>query len=180
MSVLVLVVLSGALAASVPQSADDRELAQYRLTTEILAKVEAVAKAFEANLAKTPKAKKLLDAQRELAELDKKETLTPAEQKRAYELQSILDDEPEAPGIEGGSLSEISAQLMRIPAMAAALKSAGMPAREMAKYTVTVIQAAMADATGQAVPPGAAGDNVRFVKANQAAIERLNRVLGAR
>lgn len=179
MSWLVMIAVAGALAFPVAQSADDREMAQYRLTTEILAKVEAVAKAYEAHLAKDPKSKKRLEAQRELAELDKKENLTPAEQKRAHELQTIVDDQPEEPGIEGGSLSEMTAQLTKMPGMAAALKSAGMTAREMAKYAVTVLQASIAGAMGQ-TPSGVAGENVKFVIANQAAIERIGKILGGK
>jgi hypothetical protein len=162
------------------QSADDRELLQFRLTNAILAQAEAVAKAFDANVAKDPKMKRRLDAQREIAVLEKKDNLTPAEEKRLDELRAIVGDEPIDLGINAGSLSEISAQLTKIPAMAAALKSAGMPAREMAKFIVTAVQAAMIVGLGGAVPPGAAGENVKFVTANQAAIERINKLLGAR
>lgn len=180
MTCLVVLAAVGALTLPAAQSADDRELAQFRLTNEILAKAEAVAKAYDANVAKDPKMKRRLDAQRELDALDAKDTLTPAEQKRAYELTQIIGDAEVDLGIDGGSLSEISAQLMKIPAMAAALKSAGMPARDMAKFTVTAVQAAMVGALGGSAPAGAAGDNVRFVMANQAAIERINKLLGAK
>jgi hypothetical protein len=181
MTRLVALAITGALAFAAPQSADDRELQQYRLTNEILTKVEAVAKAFEANVAKDPKMKRHLDAKRELAVLEDKDNLTPAEQKRAEELGKILGDgESLEFSIEGGSLSEMSAQFMKIPPMAAALKSAGMPAREMAKFIVTAVQAAVADAMGGAVPPGLNGENVKFVKANQGAIERINKLLGAK
>ena len=177
---LIALAMTGALAFAAPQSADERELAQYRLTNEILAKVEALAKAFEANVAKDPKMKKRLDAKRELDALDAKDNLSPAEQKRAHELSQIVDDGESDLSIEGGSLSEMSAQLMKIPPMAAALKSVGMPARDMAKFIVTAVQAAVADAMGGAAPPGVSGENVKFVKANQAAIERINKLLGAK
>ena len=162
------------------QSGDDQELQQYRLTAEILTKVESVAKVFDANVAKDPRMKRRLEAQRELDALDKKDDLTAEERKRAHELQAIVDDEPVDLGIEGGSLSQISAQLTKMPAMAAALKSAGMPAREMAKFIVTAFQSAMTAGLGGTAPPGAAGDNVRFVMANQTAMERINKLLGAR
>jgi hypothetical protein len=181
MALLISLALVGALTTPLhKQSADDRELQHYRLTAAVLTQVEAVAKAYEASLAKDPKAKKRADAQRELDELDKKETLTPAEQKRAHELQSIVDDEPADLGIDGGTLSQITAQLTKMPTMAAALKSAGMPAREMAKFVVTIVNAGMIGAMGQAPPPGAAGENVKFVMANQSAIERINKLLGAK
>ena len=67
--------------------------------------------------------------------------------------------------------------------MAAALATAGMAPRDMAKFIVTAVQAAMVgglQGRGIPVPPGAAGDNIRFVMANQAAIERINKLLGAR
>ena len=177
---LVALAMTGAFAFAGAQSADDRELMQYRLTNEILSKVEAIAKAFDANVAKDPKMKKRLDAKRELDALDAKESLTPAEQKRAHELSQIIDDGESELSIEGGSLSEMSAQLMKIPPMAAALKSAGMSARDMAKFMVTAVQAAVADALGGAAPPGVAGENVKFVMANRAAIERINKLLGAK
>lgn len=165
----------------VPQSADEREVLQYRLTSEALAKVEAVAKAFEANVSKDPKVKKRLDAKRELDALDAKDTLTPAEQKRADELSRIVEEgESDDPGIDAGSLSEMSARLMKNPPMAAALKSVGMPARDMVKFMLAALQAAMADAMGGATPAGVAGENVKFVSANRAAIERINKLLGTK
>ena len=90
------------------QSADDRELMQYRLTPEVLAKAEAVAAAFSANIAKDPQMKRRFDAQRELAALEDKDTLTAAEQARIDALQEIIGDEPIDLGINGGSLSEMS------------------------------------------------------------------------
>jgi hypothetical protein len=178
----VIMALTTALGAA-GQSADDRELMQYRLTPEVLDQAEAVARAFSANVEKDPRMKRKLDAQREIAVLEKKDDPTEAEQKRLDELQAIVGDEPIDLGINGGSLSEISAQLTRIPAMAAALKTAGMPPRDMAKFVVTAVQAAMIgglQGSGMPVPPGAAGENVKFVLANQAAVERINTLLGAR
>jgi hypothetical protein len=55
-----------------------------------------------------------------------------------------------------------------------------MPAREMAKFVVAGVQAAMIGGLGGAVPPGVAGENVKFVTANQATIERINKLLGAK
>jgi len=127
MAWLVALAMTGALTFPGVQSADDRELQQYRLTTDILTRVEAVAKAFDANVAKDPKMKRRLDAQREMAVLEDKDALTPAEQKRLDELSAIVGDEAIDLGINGGSLSEISAQLMKIPAMAAALKTTARP-----------------------------------------------------
>lgn len=180
---LISLTMVGALTTSLHAqgvSGDERELQQYRLTAEVLTKVEAVAKAFDANVAKDPKMKRRLDAQRELDALDAKDDLTPEERKRAHELTTIIGDESLDFGIDGGSLSQVSAQLMKIPPMAAALKSVGMPARDMAKFVVTAIQAAMIGGLGGSVPPGAAGENVKFVTANQAAIERISKLLGAR
>lgn len=165
------------------QSADDRELMQYRLTPEVLSKAESVAQAFAANVEKDPRMKRRLDAQREIAVLEAKDDLTEAEQARLDQLQGIVGNEPIDLGINGGSLAEISAQLAKIPAMSAALKTAGMAPRDMAKFVVTAVQAAMISglqSAGMPVPAGAAGENVRFVAANQAAIERINRLLGAR
>ena len=139
-----------------------------------------MAKAFDANMAKDPRMKRLFDAQRELAVLQDKDSLTPAEQKHLDDLSAIVGDDGIDLGINGRSLSEISAQLMKVPAMAAALKTAGMPAREMAKFVVSAVQAAMIGGLGMAPPPGAAGDNVRFVTANKIAVERINGLLGAR
>ncbi len=161
-------------------SADDRELQQYRLTADVLSKAEAVARAFDANVAKDPRMKRRLDAQREIAVLETKDDLTPAEEKRLDELQAIVGDEPVDLGINGGSLSEIAAQLQKVPAMAAALRTAGMLPREMAKFVVTAVQAAMVAGLGVAAPPGVAAENVRFLTANQATIDRVNKLLGAR
>lgn len=163
------------------QSADDRELMQYRLTPEVLTKAEAVATAFSANIERDPAMKRKLDAQREIAVLEKKDDLTEAEQKRLDDLQAVVGDGLDL-GINGGSLTEISNQLQKVPAMAAALKSAGVAPRDMAKFMVTGVRAAMIGGLQDKsipMPPGAAGDNVRFVMANRASIERINRLLGA-
>ena len=166
----------------VAQSADDRELMQYRLTPEVLAKAEAVANAFTANVAKDPRMKRRFDAQKEIAVLEDKDTLTQAEQARLDALQEIVGDESIDLGINGGSLSEMSSQLQKVPPMAAALTTAGMLPRDMAKFIVTAVQAAMIGGLQGRIqaPPGPAGDNIRFVTANQAAIERINKLLGAR
>ena len=167
----------------VAQSADDRELMQYRLTPEVLTKAEAVASAFSANVARDPRMKRRFDAQKEIAVLEDKDTLTEAEQARLDALQEIVGDDPIDLGINGGSLSEISAQLQKIAPMAAALTSAGMAPRDMAKFVVTAVQAAMIgglQGRGIPIPAGPAGDNIRFVMANQASIERINKLLGAR
>ena len=178
----VIVALAATLSVAA-QSADDRELMQYWLTPDVLSKAEAVAKAFSASIEKDPRMKRRFDAQKEIAVLEDKDTLTQAEQARLDALQEIVGDEPIDLGINGGSLSEISAQLQKLPSMAAALTSAGMAPRDMAKFVVTAVQAAMIgglQGRGMPIPPGAAGDNVRFVTANQAAIERINKLLGAR
>ena len=159
MTRLLLSTVVAALAATLSvaaQSADDRELMQFRLTPEVLTKAEAVASAFSVNVGKDPRMKRRFEAQQEIAVLEDKDTL---------------------------SLSEISAQLQKLAPMAAALTSAGMAPRDMAKFVVTAVQAAMIgglQGRGIPIPPGAAGDNIRFVMANQAAIERINKLLGAR
>jgi hypothetical protein len=185
MAWLVRLAAIGLLTASLDagaQSADDRELMQFRLTPELLTQVEAVATAFDANIARDPAMKRKLDAQREIAVLEKKDDLTEAEQKRLEDLQAAAGDGIDL-GINGGSLTAMSAQLSKVPAMAAALKSAGLAPRDMAKFIVTAVQTAMIvglQQQGLPVPPGAAGENVRFVMANQASIERINKLLGAR
>lgn len=173
MTWLVALAMTGALASPAPQSADDRELAKYRLTTDVLTQVEAVAKAYQANLAKDPKMKRRLDAQRELDALDAKETLTPAEQKRAHELSTIIADLEDGLelAVDAGSLAEMTAQLNRIPPMAAALKSAGMPAREMAKFLTATLHAALGSG---------AAENATFYKANEAAFERISTLFGVK
>ena len=161
MTRLLLSTVIGALAATLSvaaQSADDRELMQYRLTPEVLAKAEAVASAFSANVGKDPRMKRRFEAQQEIAVLEDKDTLTQAEQARFDALQEIVGDDAIDLGINGGSLSEISAQLQKLPAMAAALTSAGMAPRDMAKFVVTAVQAAMIgglQGRGIPIPPGA-------------------------
>ncbi len=185
MTWLVRLAAMGLLAVSLDaaaQSADDRELLQFRLTPELLTKAEAVATAFGANAERDPAMKRKLDTKREIARLEDKDDLTEAEQKRLEDLQAAAGDDVDL-GINGGSLSDISAQLQKVPAMNAALKSAGMAPRDMAKFIVTAVQAAMIGGLqkqGLPVPPGAAGENVKFVLANQASIERINKLLGAR
>ena len=158
------------------QSADDKELLQYRLTPEVLSKVDALAKAYAANLAKDPAVKRRLDARREIAALEKKDELTEAEEKRLQQLEVIVGDQGMDPGIDGGSLTQIAAQFGKIPAMAAALKSTGVLPRDLAKFTVTATQAALVVGLGaKNLPPGLAPENVKFAAANRAELERIMR-----
>ena len=94
---------------------------------EVLDKAEAVARAFAANVEKDPRMKRKLEAQREIAVLEKKDDPTEAEQRAPRRAAGDRRQSSRSTsGINGGSLSEISAQLTKIPAMAAALKTAGM------------------------------------------------------
>ena len=83
--------------------------------------------------------------------------------KRRFEAQqeiAVLEDKDTL------SLSEISAQLQKLAPMAAALTSAVIAHFDMAKFVVTAVQAAMIgglQGRGIPIPPGAAGDNIRFI-----------------
>ncbi|HEU4640947.1 MAG TPA: hypothetical protein VFS44_00740 [Gemmatimonadaceae bacterium] len=129
--------------------ADMQALASYRLTESTLHKV--------------------MQAGRNLAALAK----DPAA--RAYMEKAQQEDQPEAK-----TIADMAKQFDGIPPMKKAITSAGLTSREYAMFTMSMLQAslaaAMMDAKGpyklKELPKGTPPENVAFVRAHKAELEK--------
>jgi hypothetical protein len=169
---------SGSLA-----NADVKELEQYRLTIETLRKVDLASQAIAKSMETDPLIKKWQDAKREAEALEKKEELTPADERRLEQLQVVIESKPYETDGRTETLSEMAAAFAKIPPIASALQANGMTPREFAKFIMAMGTSAMvrafqkAGATNQPLPPGVNAENVKFVADHEADIQRIGRLL---
>ena len=165
------------------EETDRQELEQYRLTTDTLKKVELALLAAAKAMRNDPVVKTWQDAKREAEALQKKDELTEADARRLEQLQAIIESQPFDVGGDAQTLSEMAAQLAKIPPLASALKVAGLTPREYAKFTFTMSMAAMvhgfqkAGGGNQPPVPGVAAENVKFVAEHEAELDRLGKLI---
>lgn len=174
--------LAAAPAASLAQvgAAEIAEVRNYRLTMD---KVNTMAKIYESASAavdKTPKGRSLLAKEKEREAL--KDKRGAADQRRREQLDEEIEKLKEAIDEEfnrnagGDSIADMTRAVERSPILSAAVRSAGMQAREF-----TVLQLALLNAviglemqkSGQPLPKDVSPENVRFVQKNQAALQKL-------
>jgi hypothetical protein len=169
---------SGSLA-----NADVKELEQYRLTIETLRKVDLASQAIAKSMETDPLIKKWQDAKREAEALEKKEELTPADERRLEQLQVVIESKPYETDGRTETLSEMAAAFAKIPPIASALQANGMTPREFAKFIMAMGTSAMvrafqkAGVTNQPLPPGVNAENVKFVADHEADIQRIGKLL---
>ncbi len=167
---------------------DAAEIKSYRLTMDAVRKLsaagEAMAKAIEAD--PRYKAQKALEEQIEA--LEKKDELTEAEEKRLEDLRAKLEAEEEKNDKDSGddsnaqSLDAMAKRIESVPAMANAIRSAGLTPREYSKISLVMFQAMMVHGFQKAsankdLPKELAStvlaENIKFVADNEAEITRL-------
>ena len=184
---LVLVALLAALvpvAASAQSPADDadsREVLAYRLTMPKLRQLNQAgldaAKVRDAD----PKYRGMAKKKQEYKALQEKEDLTDAEQKRLDQLEreiSETDNGVDANDPNTKSLSDMARQIESNPQLSAALRKAGLPAREAAVMMLALFQAGftagmLESGTIKQIPKTVNADNVKFFQANKAELESL-------
>jgi hypothetical protein len=165
------------------EDADRQELEQYRLTTETLKKVEVAVVAAVNAMKNDPIVQMWQDANREAEALKKKDALTAAEARRLQQLQAIIESEPFDVDVKAETLTEMAAQLAKIPPLASALKDAGLTPREYAKFMFAMSLAGMAHGfqkaggADQPLVPGVAAENVKFMVEHEAELERLGKLI---
>lgn len=166
-------------------SADEKELAAYRLTLPTVKKLAAVMQSLAEEAAQDPKAKEIAGIRAEIKELQKKDELTEAEGaklEKLLEREQALEDEEDItsnPRRNAETLAEMEAQIKRFPSAVRALAREGLTAREYARATMALLQAAMVESFSQGkadlakLPPGVNPENVRFVRENKTELEAL-------
>lgn len=180
-------------------SADEKELAAYRLTLANVKKTGSVLKAFAEIEAADPRnrANKALEDESnriaaEMQALEDKEKLTAAEKARLEKLtqesealaekaMAAAEAEDKASGDkkQPQTLAEWESLLNKEPRLIAVLEREGLSAREFAKTTLALMQASLVVGLSQGkvdfakLPPGVNAENVKFVMENKETLQAL-------
>jgi hypothetical protein len=176
-------VAMGFLAAGLVAAADDaKEVQSYRLTMPVVQKLSAVYKLAAAEEAKDPRKQQLAKKKAELKALESKEEPTEAEQQRMSVLVDEierLEQESDASADHPKSLSEMAARVDSVPALAAAVRAAGMTSREFATAQLALLQTGLAHAllkaspAGTPAPPGVLKENLEFFRLHEKELESI-------
>lgn len=176
---------AAAQAAGPAADRDAKEIQSYRLSMPVVQKMSAIYKTLAAEEAKDPRRQQLAKKKAELEALESKEEPTEAEQER----MSVLGDEiqrlEEADDANATStdnpktLSEMAARIDAVPALAAAVRGAGMTSREFATAQLALMQAGIAHAllkaspAGTPPPAGVLKENLEFLRLHEKELETL-------
>lgn len=154
------------------QKADLAEERAYRLTGPALQKATAATKQFGAVLNADPGYRAIMKAADELDSLRNKLPQTAADKARIAELEAQTKGSPFAGDPAQDSLSDIEAQIAKMPPVVGALEANGLAPREYVKLMVVSMQAVMAaqmQQAGAAARAMAGGDATRAQMAAGAA-----------
>ena len=177
-----------AAAAQAPGPAADRDLKEvqsYRLSMPVVQKLSAIYKTVAAEDAKDPKRQQLVKKKAELKALESKEEPTEAEQERmsvlADEIQRLEEgaDASATPTDNPTTLAEMARRVDSVPALAAAVRGAGMTSREFATAQLALMQTGIAHAllksspAGTPPPAGVLKENLEFFRLHEKELESL-------
>ena len=162
---------------------DARAVKDYKLTMAVVEKIAKANDAAKKAAAKDPKQQKLAKLEAELKALDAKDDLTEAEHERMRELEDELergaDEDDDGMDLGSGvSLDEFARRVDGNPALAAALRSAGLSSREYATAVFALLEAGMVDGLMEqgllkSPPPEASVHNLQFVRQNRARLTTM-------
>lgn len=161
--------------------ADTREVQAYRLTMPKLKQLNQAMADLRRQQDADPAYRRVLNMKKELAALGEKDELTEADRDRMDQLErdigeaEVAEDEGRE---EDQSLNAMAQRMAADPRVAGALKRAGLAPREAATMQLSLIQVAFAVGMQESgaikeIPKDVNPENVRFYKANRAAIEAL-------
>jgi hypothetical protein len=117
----------------------------------------------------------------EIDAIEKKDEPTEAESERLMKLHEQREamEATESSDISGAkTLSEMETRIRAFPPIAAGLDRAGISAREYAKFTLAMVQAAMAagfrkSGLTKELPAGIAAENVTFFETHEAELKAM-------
>ena len=175
--------------ASTPQSAavkaesaaDMKELSSYTLTMETLNKVDRAMRAAFVEIKKDPKFAEALKIEAELETLKKKDELTEAEEKRVEDLSRRLETINSNDAMDmsdAQTIGQMAGKVEKFAPMMAGLRSAGLTAREYAKFMMAVLQAGLTAGLQKSgvlkeIPPGTNPANVKFMLDHEADFAKM-------
>jgi hypothetical protein len=165
---------------------DVAEVSNYRLTVPVLEKVKVATKAYADAVQNDPKFLEFTAARKELTALKEKDAPTPQDEQRIQALEAKIDAmEQAAQAADEGetkTLADLERKIAKMPHLAEALQSAGLSAREFARFELAGLQAAMVaeyQKTGQLkeIPPGVSKENVQFILDHEKELADINEMM---
>ena len=172
-------------------SADEKELASYRLTMPTVRKLAAVFRTFAEEAARDPRTQELAKLEAEQKALADKDELTAAEEARMEKIGERMAEieaamEKKSMGSDNAnSLSEMEADIRKQPAVMKALAREGLTPREYAKCFLALFQAALVQGFSQGkvdmakLPAGINPENIKFVQENEKELAELQKEMAA-
>jgi predicted phage tail protein len=166
---------------------DAAEMKAYRLTMDGIRKLSAAGEAMMKAMEADPRYKAEQALKKEIAALEKKDELSPAEEKKLEDLRAKLDeqesnDDSDSSDNNAQSLDDMARRIESVPEMAKAIRGAGLTPREYSLMSLVTFQAMMVHgfqkaAGSKELPPEMTAtvlaDNIKFVRDNEAEITRL-------
>ena len=163
---------------------DTLEVQNVRLSMPVIQKMDAVYKAVAAEEAKDPRRQQLAKKKAELKALESKQEPTEAEQKRmsalADEIARLEETDASMTTADAPeTLSEMARRVDAVPALAAAVRGAGMTSREFATVQLALLQTGLAHAllkaspAGTPPPPGVLKENLEFFRLHEKELQQL-------
>ena len=167
---------------------DAKELAAYQLTMPALNKVLQAAKNLADAAKNDPRFKKQAALKAELKKLEAKEEPTEADEARIEKLRADIETMGNSifPDADTQTLSQMAAAMEKEPLFAKALASAGVTAREYAKFVLAYMSAGMVvgmmeQGVIKDVPKELATsvhpDNIKFFQAHKAEMQAFQKAM---
>lgn len=188
-----LILLFGLSAAAQSLDSDEKELKNYTLTMATLKQFAAASRAMATAMNNDPRYREVAALKKQLETLENKEEPSDTELDRMEKLREEIEAAEERMGAgldlsDGQTLSDMEADIRKIPVLANALKSVGMAPREYAKFALAFFQASMLHGFQQSgmvkqIPKELEAkinmENVKFVAEHQEEIKALTAELQA-
>lgn len=184
----VITVAFGSLASAQGNSAnaDLAEISAYKLSLPVMKQVAAATRALIAGAKNDPRFQRIEKMKAELETMAGKEEPSAAEQEKMLKMGEEIEALEQSANLFSGnkSLNEIDAAAKRDPLLSGALQSAGISAREYAKFIGALLQAAMIHGFQKAgtikeLPKEANLDNIKFVEQHASELEAFMKEMQA-
>ena len=192
-SALLTLVLTAAFSAgAVAQTltADEKELAAYKLTMPAVKKTMAVIQGLAEEAAKDPKFQEMQKLKAQIDALQEKEELTEAEQaqlEKLIERRDAMENAEDAGEVDpfknSNTIADMAAAIKAHPGAMRIMAREGLTPRDYAKTMLTLLQATLIEGFSQGkvdlkkLPPGVNPDNILFVREHKAELEAMQRAL---
>ena len=188
---LVCLLLTTAFAPLAAQnlSADEKELAAYRLTMPTVRKVAAATLAMAEEEKRDPIVIELAKIKAEMKVYEEKDELTAAEEaalEKLAERGAALEQKrsSEQPDLgPNATLGDMEARIRKHPKAAAILAREGITPREYVRCMMALLQAAMVEGFSQGkadlakLPAGVNPENIKFVRDNKAELDAMQKIM---